>query len=143
MRDLVENRLTRVAAVLGMAAAAIVAGCRPPAPAPPAAAVGLPLPAGAAGAVESILAPDLLRDVTELSSDAMEGRLPGSPGDQRARSFLAARLAELGLTPAFGRDGWEQAVPIVGITSHLPDTWAFRAHGGGEVAFRLGDEYAG
>ncbi len=138
-----EKKLTRVAAVLGVLAAVIVAGCRQPAPAPPATAAGAPLPAGADRAAEAIAASDLLRDVTALSSDDMEGRLPGSAGDQRARSFLAARLAELGLAPAFGQDGWEQAVPIVGITAHLPDTWTFRAPGGGEVAFRLGDEYTG
>ena len=73
----------------------------------------------------------------------MEGRLPGSDGDRRARAYLAARLGELGLTPAFGADGWEQPVPIVGVTSRLPETWSFQAPGGSEVAFRLGDEYVG
>jgi Zn-dependent M28 family amino/carboxypeptidase len=132
-----------VAAVLAALATVVGIACRPqeaPAPSRPS---GAALPAGAADAAESITAADLLADVTALSSDDMEGRLPGSAGDARARSYLAARLAQLGLTPAFGREGWEQAVPIVGVTSHLPETWAFRAPGGGEVAFRLGDEYVG
>ncbi|PWB77755.1 MAG: peptidase M28 [Holophagae bacterium] len=132
----------RAAAVLAVLAVVALA-CRPEGPASRPGTAGAALPAGAAEATEAITTADLLADVTALSSDDMEGRLPGSAGDARARSYLAARLAELGLTPAFGREGWEQAVPIVGVTSHLPETWAFRAPGGGEVAFRLGDEYVG
>jgi hypothetical protein len=138
-----ETKLTRIAAVLGMVAAVTAGACRQPAPAPPATAAGVPLPAGVAEAAEAIAAPDLLRDVTELSSDAMEGRLPGSAGDARARAYLAARLGELGLEPAFGADGWEQPITIVGATSRLPEAWAFQAPGGGREAFRFGDEYTG
>jgi len=133
----------RAVTVLSVLAAMIAGGCSRPETAPETRAAGLTLPAGAAVAAEAITADDLLRDVTELSSDAMEGRLPGSAGDRRARAYLAAQLGELGLEPAFGEDGWEQPVPIVGVTSHLPETWSFRAPGGGEVAFRLGDEYTG
>jgi Zn-dependent M28 family amino/carboxypeptidase len=143
-----EHPRTRAAAravtVLSVLAAMIAGGCRQPESAPePRGAAGLPLPADAAAAAAAIAADDLLRDASELSSDAMEGRLPGSAGDRRARAYLAARLAELGFTPAFGEDGWEQTVPIVGVSSRLPATWSFRAPGGGEVAFRLGDEYTG
>ncbi|HOC44811.1 MAG TPA: M28 family peptidase [Thermoanaerobaculales bacterium] len=143
MGNLIRTKLTRVAAVLGVLAAMIAGGCRQPETAPEARAVGVTLPAGAAEAADTIAAADLLRDVTELASDAMEGRLPGSPGDARARAYLAARLGELGLEPAFGADGWEQPITMVGLTSRLPEVWSFRAPGGGEVAFRLGDEYTG
>jgi Zn-dependent M28 family amino/carboxypeptidase len=129
--------------VLGVLAAAFTAACRKPETAPASVAPAFTLPVGVAEAADAITAGDLLRDVTAISSDAMEGRLPGSAGDQRARGYLVARLGELGLEPAFGEDGWEQAVPIVGVTSRLPETWAFRAPGGGRVAFHLGDEYAG
>jgi hypothetical protein len=143
MRDLVEIKLTRVAAILGAVAAVTAAACRQPAPTPPAAAAGVPLPTGVAEAAEAIAAADLLRDVTQLSSDAMEGRLPGSAGDARARAYLAARLGELGLEPAFGADGWEQPITIIGVTSRLPETWEFQDPGGEREAFRLGDEYTG
>jgi len=133
----------RVAAVLALLATVVGMACRPPDAAAPPAPAGVTLPAGAAEAADTIAAGDLLRDVTAISSDDMEGRLPGSAGDRRARTYLASRLAELGLEPAFGRDGWEQPVPIVGVTSRLPETWSFRAPGGGRVAFRLGDEYTG
>ena len=135
--------MVRAAAVLAALAIIVGVGCREmESPAPPAAA-GVARPAGAAEAAGSIAAGDLLRDVAALSSDDMEGRLPGSDGDRRARAYLAARLAELGLAPAFGDGGWEQRVPIVGVTSRLPESWWFRAPSGSEVAFRLGDEYTG
>lgn len=147
MSDLCETThsptTARVAAVLGMLAAVVAGACNPRGDTPPAEPAGAPLPAGAAQAAEAITAGDLLRDVTTLASDDMEGRLPGSDGDRRARAYLAARLGELGLTPAFGADGWEQPVPIVGVSSRLPETWAFQAPSGSEVAFRLGDEYVG
>jgi hypothetical protein len=137
------KKLTRGVAVLGLLAAAIAGACSPRGATPPIEPSGALLPAGAVEAAAAITADDLLRDVSELASDRMEGRLPGSPGDARARAYLAARLGELGLAPAFGQDGWEQPVPIVGVTSHLPDIWVFRAPDSGQVAFRFGDEYAG
>lgn len=41
----------------------------------------------------------LLEDVRYLSSDALEGRRTGTPGNESARRFIARRFADLGLTP--------------------------------------------
>lgn len=41
----------------------------------------------------------LLADVRILAADDMEGRLVGSPGSARARAYLIARLAAIGVTP--------------------------------------------
>jgi Zn-dependent M28 family amino/carboxypeptidase len=41
----------------------------------------------------------LLNDLKVLSSDAMEGREPGTPGGDKARSFVVARFKESGLVP--------------------------------------------
>lgn len=48
-------------------------------------------------------------DVTMLSSDAMEGRLTGTPGYDRAAAFVVERLRTLGLQPA-GSEGFYQRV---------------------------------
>jgi Zn-dependent M28 family amino/carboxypeptidase len=48
-------------------------------------------------------------DVTTLSSDAMEGRLTGSPGYDRAAALVVERLQALGLEPA-GSDGFYQRI---------------------------------
>jgi len=63
--------------------------------------------------------------IVELSDDKYEGRGPGSPGDAGARTYLAGKLAELGLEPAAADGGWEQAFDLVGMTASQPDSWTF------------------
>lgn len=41
----------------------------------------------------------LLRDVSALAADSMAGRATGTPGAERARAFIGARLEEIGLAP--------------------------------------------
>jgi len=41
----------------------------------------------------------LLRDLETLASDAMEGRLVGTPGSARAREFIVKRFKEAGIQP--------------------------------------------
>jgi hypothetical protein len=43
----------------------------------------------------------LLKDLSVLAHDSMEGRATGQPGAHEARAFLAAGLAEAGLEPAY------------------------------------------
>ena len=57
-----------------------------------------------------------LQDVTkELSSDAYEGRAPGTPGEEKTVAFLIKQFETAGLKP--GNNGkWTQDVPLVEIT---------------------------
>lgn len=104
---------------------------------------GLSLPPGVESAAETITE-ELLRDhVTTFASDEMEGRGPGSEGDRRARRYLTEQMQRIGLQPAFADGGWEQALTIVGITSHMPERWRFRTEDGASVSFSLGDDYVG
>src|SRR4051794_25676686 len=41
----------------------------------------------------------IFRDVEKLAADDMEGRLVGSPGGQRAREYVVARLEQAGVRP--------------------------------------------
>ena len=57
-----------------------------------------------------------LRDITrELSSDAFEGRMPGTIGEEKTVALLIDRFRKAGLQP--GNNGsWTQNVPLVEIT---------------------------
>lgn len=59
---------------------------------------------------------DIMRDVTRaLSSDAFEGRSPGTAGEERTLAYLVERFAAAGLKP--GNSGsWFQNVPLIEIT---------------------------
>ena len=48
----------------------------------------------------------LMRDLTVLAADDMEGRLPGSPGSAKARAYIIGRFREAGVQ-AIG-DGYER-----------------------------------
>jgi Zn-dependent M28 family amino/carboxypeptidase len=55
-----------------------------------------------------------LSDITRtLSSDAFEGRAPGSPGEAKTVAYLIERFKALGLEPGGEAGGWTQTVPVV------------------------------
>ena len=58
-----------------------------------------------------------LQDVTkELSSDAYEGRAPGTAGEEKTLAYLIKQFEDAGLKP--GNNGkWTQDVPLVEITA--------------------------
>lgn len=83
----------------------------------------------------------VLRDtVSEIASDAYEGRGPGTDGDRRARNYLVQQLKELGFEPGMPGGAWEQPFSIVGLGSKMPETWVFRG-GDGDEGFAFRDEY--
>ncbi|CAN5510416.1 hypothetical protein BH09PSE4_BH09PSE4_21400 [soil metagenome] len=61
---------------------------------------------------------DTLKEVTQtLSSDAFEGRAPGTPGETKTLAYIVDRFQKAGLKP--GNNGsWFQDVPLVGIAAH-------------------------
>jgi Zn-dependent M28 family amino/carboxypeptidase len=81
-----------------------------------------------ARAERAIRADELLADVTALSSDAFEGRGPGTAGEQRTLEYLTAAFEKAGAVPGNPDGTWFQEVPLVGLEA--------RAHG----QFRVGSE---
>jgi Zn-dependent M28 family amino/carboxypeptidase len=68
-------------------------------------------------AADAIRADNLKENIRVLAADEMEGRGPGSPGEELATRFIADRFADAGLAPA-GDDGtFFQNVPLVGVTA--------------------------
>ncbi|HEY9552201.1 M28 family metallopeptidase [Allosphingosinicella sp.] len=59
---------------------------------------------------------DTLKTVTEqLSSDAFEGRAPGTPGEEKTVALLAERFEAAGLQPG-NKGSWFQDVPLVEVS---------------------------
>ena len=67
--------------------------------------------------------------IKEISQDSYEGRGPGSRGDAKTRTYLAERMAELGLEPGADDGSWEQPFDLVGVNAAQPDEWTFSGHG--------------
>jgi hypothetical protein len=81
-------------------------------------------------AVERAARTYITRDALEapirfLSSDLLEGRGPATRGDELARLYLQTQLQGIGYRPAFGESVWQQPFDIVGIKSHMPQSWSF------------------
>ena len=79
-------------------------------------------------------------DVRFLSSDLLEGRAPGTRGDELARGYVAARFEAIGLEPGAQGGAWEQPVEFVGVRSQAPRELRVK-RGKDDVALKLSDDY--
>lgn len=91
----------------------------------------------------------LLRDLSVLAHDSMEGRAPGTPGSLRARTFLLGALAESGAEPVGDKYEypfqWDRGsgVNLVGtIPGPMDEVIVLTAHYD-HVGIRNGDTYNG
>ncbi|HSS76113.1 MAG TPA: M20/M25/M40 family metallo-hydrolase [Thermoanaerobaculia bacterium] len=105
-----------------------------------AATTNLFIPASAAKAAQVIDRGALEAPLRFLSDDLLEGRGVASRGDQTARLYLASSLELLGFQPGAPGGSWQQPVDMVGIKSHAPKAWDFKA-GGQSVELKWWDEY--
>ena len=86
-----------------------------------------PVPTAVEQAAHSIITRGALEaPIRFLSSDALEGRGPGTRGDQLARLYLATQLESLGLKPGGPNGQWQQPVDMIGIKAQFPKTWSFQ-----------------
>jgi hypothetical protein len=102
--SVLRSRLLSLLALLMLS----VAGCNASRPTQSAAARPAPLPTTAPTADEFPATTDPRDTVPFLASDALAGRLPGSPGLQRAGDFLASELVRIGLPPVPGHSDYFQ-----------------------------------
>lgn len=77
-------------------------------------------------AAESIDESTLRGHIRFLADDRLEGRGPGSRGDQLTQLYLQTQFQTLGLRPGGSAESWTQSVPLVGVTTKVPDTVSFR-----------------
>jgi Zn-dependent M28 family amino/carboxypeptidase len=76
-----------------------------------------------------------------LSSDLLEGRGPGTRGDEVARLYLQTQLESMGYQPAFPNGAWQQPFDLIHIKSAMPATWSLQTKGA-QVDLKLRDDYS-
>ncbi|MGH7466790.1 MAG: M28 family metallopeptidase [Longimicrobiales bacterium] len=91
-----------------------------------------------AAAVESISAADLLRRTEDLAADSMEGRSPGTVGEERAVAYLTRQFQQFGLEPGNPDGSWSQSVPLVGLSAR--STASFNV-GGRSIPLSFPNDY--
>lgn len=67
-------------------------------------------------AASTIAADALWRDIRNLSADAMEGRAPGTAGEERAVAYLVERFRSLRLAPGNPDGRYVQDVPMIAFS---------------------------
>lgn len=75
-----------------------------------------------------ITAADFSEHVRVLASDALEGRGPGTPGEDKTVDYIKSQFARIGLQPGNGSD-WFQTVPMVETTANEASTLDFNVGG--------------
>jgi len=95
----------------------------------------------AAETAAGMITDEYMREIiAEISSDAYEGRGPGTRGDEKTRQYLTGRMEELGLEPGGKDGGWEQQVDLVGLNTDQPPTWTFEGQDA-SLTFKQWDQY--
>lgn len=74
--------------------------------------------AAADTAAQAITADALLQHIKDLSADSMEGRAPGTPGEDKAIAYMQGQFKALGLQPGNPDGTYLQNADLVGYTSH-------------------------
>lgn len=130
--------------LLGLVALTALSACKKPdsAPAPAASTPSIPAPAASEAPhafSPQITAEDFAELVKTLSSDAFEGRAPGSPGEDRTVAYLTAQMQRIGLKPGNG-DSWTQEVPMVETTADPSTTLTVTAADGSTQTLAFGEQ---
>lgn len=130
-----------MALIIISAAMLTASGCKPKEPKPvPTPETASPVSDEAKSASTQIGA-DYLRDqITKISSDEFEGRAPATPGDVKARQYIADQLQQIGFAPGGADGSYQQSFDVVGITAQMPKQWSFKK-GGKNVSFKWWDQY--
>ncbi|WP_066659275.1 MULTISPECIES: M28 family metallopeptidase [unclassified Sphingomonas] len=83
---------------------------------------------------------DVMKEATRtLSSDAFEGRAPGTPGEAKTLAYLVEQFQKAGLQP--GNNGsWFQDVPLVAITAQNVSPLTFTG-GSQSMSLKYGPEF--
>ncbi|UCF21592.1 MAG: M28 family peptidase [Gemmatimonadota bacterium] len=93
---------------------------------------------GLEGVLASITAEKLSEHIQVLASDEFEGRLPGTPGEEKTIAYLVEEFERIGLQPG-NRGSWVQEVPLVSITAD-PNTRLTVTGDGETKGYAYGDE---
>jgi hypothetical protein len=84
-------------------------------------------PAAERAAAAHVTAAEISAHIRFLSDDLLEGRKPGSAGDEIAIRYLASQLEALGIGPGADNGTFFQPVPLVELAAEVPKDILFRA----------------
>ena len=79
------------------------------------------------------------RHIEVLSSDAFEGRAPGTEGEKKTLAYIEQQFKAAGLKPGIG-DSFLQPVPVVEITPHADAVMQISGADGKSLALRNADD---
>src|SRR6187549_475789 len=85
----------------------------------------------------------MLSHVNFLASDKLEGRAPGSPGEQKTVAYLTEQLTQMGCEPGNPDGSYVQKVPMYGFEVINQPSLVVRGNGGVEKQFAAGKEFVG
>ena len=96
-------------------------------------------------AVPAITVPETtdatMKEMTKvLSSDAFEGRAPGSAGEEKTTAYLVEKFKAAGLIPGGKNGSWFQDVPLLEITAKNVSSLSIMADGPG-LDFKYGTDF--
>ena len=97
-------------------------------------------PVASGDPLDNITKDGIYAHLAYLADDALEGRLTGEPGFDKAATYVSERFAEIGLEPG-GDEGWYQQVPFQSyrIDTESVSVIVHRDSGDTELAYR--DDY--
>lgn len=78
-------------------------------------------------AAQAITADGILQHIKDLSADSMEGRAPGTPGEEKAVAYMQSQFKAIGLKPGNPDGTYLQNVDLIGYKAH--PTASFTAGG--------------
>src|SRR5688572_17502967 len=100
-------------------------------------------PAPVAAAMKEISPAAIAAHVKFLSDDLLEGRGPGTRGDELARLYIASQFESYGLQPAGENGSFNQPVPLIGLFT-VPESTKLSFQKDGQTRpLTLLDEFVG
>ena len=92
-----------------------------------------------AAAAQVIDTASLLQHIKDLAADSMEGRAPGTPGEEKTVAYLTQQFQKLGLQPGNPDGTYIQKVDLIGYTAHPIASFTTK---GKTVSLRYPDDYS-
>ena len=91
-----------------------------------------------AAAAQAIDTASLLQHIKDLAADSMEGRAPGTPGEEKAVAYLTQQFKALGLQPGNPDGTYIQNVDLIGYTAHPTASFTAKRK---TISLRYPDDY--
>lgn len=91
-----------------------------------------------ATAANAITAEGLLQHINNLSADSMEGRAPGTPGEEKAVAYLESQFKALGLKPGNPDGSYIQNADLIGYRANPT---GYYTAGGKRISLKYPDDF--